>query len=136
MKMEFQEKYNAEKYDIIKSSADELLKAGKHEEALATYKQLLSTSKENEQKISLLANMCACFLMGKDFHGVISTVQKAFKFNPKPSIKLRLLCRRANAYAELGQLFSAQCDLKEALQLDPDNQNLQRDLALLQSKQA
>ena len=135
MQMEFKERENTEQFGVLKASADENLKSGRTEEAISVYKQLLATSKENEQKIALLTNICAGYLILKDFHAVVATVQRAFKLNPKPSVRLRLLCRRANAYAELGQLYSAQCDLKEALTLDPDNQAIRNDLLLLQSKQ-
>jgi tetratricopeptide (TPR) repeat protein len=134
MMLEFRERINFEQFDSLKAQADENLKTGKVEEAMKMYKQLLSTTKENDVKISLLTNLCACYLIGKDYHSVVTAVQKAFKLNPKPSIRLRLLCRRAKAYGELGQLYSAQCDLKEALVLDPGNSNIQSDLALLQAK--
>lgn len=134
LQAELQAKENMEKYEVLKEKADAMLKSGQSEESLQIYKQLLSTSKEKDQKISLLTNICVCYLMAKDFHGVVTTVQRAFKLDPKPSIRLRLLCRRASAYAELGQLYSAQCDLKEALQLDPENENIKNDLFLLQSK--
>ena len=132
--IQLSEKNFAEKYEGLKAEADDMLKTGKSDQALTIYKQLLGNSKDNQQKISLLTNICACNLIENDFHAVVLTVQRAFKLNPKPSVKLRLLCRRAKAYAELGQLYSAQCDLKEALILDPENQTIKNDLALLVSK--
>jgi dyslexia susceptibility 1 candidate gene 1 protein len=132
--LEYKEKYNAEQFDTIKAEADGLLKSGKSDQALSLYKQLLSTNKNPDQKLSLLANACACYLIAKDYHGVVAQVQRAFKLNPKPSVRLRLLCRRAKAYAELGQLYSAECDLKEALTLDPDNETIKNDLKLIQTE--
>lgn len=134
LKSAFIEKQNQEQFDQIKAKADDLLKSSKPSEAQVIYRQLLSTCKDNDMKINLLTNISACQVLSNDFHGVVSTVQRAFKLNPKPSVRLRLFCRRAKAYGELGQLYSSQCDLREALKLDPDNQSIQRDLALLLSK--
>lgn len=128
---EFLEKYHFEQYDSLKAQADEMLKTAKASDALAMYKKLLASSKEDEQKIALLTNISACYLLNKDHQSVVSTVQRVFKLNPKPSVRLRLLCRRAKAYAALGQVYSAQCDLKEALAFDPDNEIIKKDLALL-----
>ena len=131
---DFKEKIHSEQFESIKKQADELLKSGKASEAQGIYRQLLSTCKVTEVKISLLTNISACQLLTKDFHGVVTTVQRAFKLNPKPSVRLRLFCRRGKAYAEMGQLYSAQCDLKEALILDPDNETIRKDLQLLLDK--
>lgn len=130
----FKEKIHLEQFDQIKKQADDLLKGGKASEAQGIYRQLLSTCKDADVKINLLTNISACQLITNDLHGVVNTVQRAFKLNPKPSVRLRLYCRRAKAYAEMGQVYSAQCDLKEALVLDPDNQVIRKDLQILLDK--
>jgi tetratricopeptide (TPR) repeat protein len=135
MQAEFKERINNEQFDSFKAQADEMLKQGKAKEALKIYKQLSGTRTEDETKVNLLTNMCACYLIEKDYQAVVRVVQKALKLTPKPSVRLRLLCRRAKAYGELGQLYSAQCDLKEALVLDPQNTTIQNDLALLKAKE-
>jgi tetratricopeptide (TPR) repeat protein len=134
LRTELLSKQNHLKFDEIKSKADNLLKSSNPSSAQSIYRQLLTTTTDPDLKVSLLTNISACQIMTNDYHGVITTVQRAFKLNPKPSVRLRLYCRRAKAYGELGQIFSAQCDLREALTLDPNNLSIKQDLELLQQK--
>ncbi|CAG9311000.1 unnamed protein product [Blepharisma stoltei] len=123
-------------YENLKQSASDAFKNGNAEEALKLYKEALGLCKKNkEEKASIYTNISACYLLLKNPQDVIITVDKAFKLEPKPSLQLRLHWRRAKAYAEMGQLYSATADLNQALKLDPDNQAIKQDLELIRKSQ-
>jgi len=52
---------------------------------------------------------------------VITLAQRGLKPEVSADIRLRLLSRRAKAYASIGSLQSALVDLREALKIEPEN---------------
>lgn len=124
---------NSKNSAVLKQQADESLRQGHTEEALQLYKDTLALTADKTLKPAVLTNIAACHLLLKQYHDVVATVEKALKCNPAPHLLLRLHWRRAKAYGGLGQLHTAQSDLKKALALDPENPLLLQDFALIQN---
>lgn len=128
------QKTNLVQFHETKSQADSVMKEGKHQEALTLYKKCLKLSHEDTQKAAIYANLSVCHLLMNSPHDVISVCERGLNLNPDLEIRLRLLSRRAKAYGGLGQLHSAEADLKQAIEIQPENVQLKSDLELIRSK--
>jgi len=122
---------NEESAQESKQTGDEFLRKNRPNQALQSYKNALQLSKDTNLRTAVLTNMCACYLMQESYMDVVSTVDRALKMDPKPSLLIRLYWRRAKAYGMLGQVHTAKADLTQALKLDPENPALKKDLHLL-----
>jgi dyslexia susceptibility 1 candidate gene 1 protein len=128
------QKTNQVQFQETKSQADLSLKEGKHEEALSLYKKCLKLCTEDTQKSAIYANLSVCHLLLNSPLDVISVCERGLSLSPEPEVRLRLLTRRAKAYGTLGQLHSAEADLKQAIEIQPENVQLKSDLELIRSR--
>ena len=121
-----------------------MLKDSKFEAALDRYNECLKLLDASEvlEYLAILQNRCVCYLKLQQWDDIVSTAIRSLKIihsqqhrlmsfdnskidrEQKEKLKeyeVRILVRRANAYLNLGQNYSAKGDLEKALQLSPDN---------------
>jgi len=123
----------------LKAEADELFKKGEVERSVEVYTKAL----ENDPGCFMIwSNRAAALLTLKRYQESMDDCSQALMIlDPRNDggetrLALRPLVRRANASVWLGEFEAARHDLKRALKLDPHNEKLKHDLALIDSDKA
>eukprot|EP01017_Pseudomicrothorax_dubius_P038684 TRINITY_DN5841_c0_g1_i1.p1 TRINITY_DN5841_c0_g1~~TRINITY_DN5841_c0_g1_i1.p1 ORF type:complete len:683 (-),score=234.84 TRINITY_DN5841_c0_g1_i1:129-2129(-) len=132
-----------------KGNAVQLLKNGEWAQALPIFDECIKKSAEGEVLgyLALLANKALCHarlqqhdevtatclrgltLIRSNRQRVVSLAKVAKDHDEKlKQHEIRFLVRRAHAYVQLGQAYSAKSDLEEALKLDPSNNEIKADI--------
>ncbi|EGG24822.1 hypothetical protein DFA_03067 [Cavenderia fasciculata] len=76
----------------------------------------------NEEVATYLSNRCACYLQIKDYDRVIEDATEAIDLKPTPTIHIKILSRRAQAYESTEKLNDALNDYKQVLEMDKSHQ--------------
>ncbi|GMH44186.1 hypothetical protein BSKO_12120 [Bryopsis sp. KO-2023] len=124
---------------FLKDKGDSLFQQGNFKGAVNAYSRAIDL---DERQTMCFANRAACYLKMGEQRSCIADCTKALgqleasakEANPGQSEKLskttcRVLCRRATARCEVDDLEEAASDFKEALKYDPDNDEIQDNLA-------
>jgi len=126
-----------------KNEGNELFKKNKVQRALKKYKKAVTIldsesgmsdqekAKAKELKLPLYLNLAACKLHTKEYSEVKENCKKALDID---SNSIKALLRRGKAYIELDEWESAKQDLNQALEVDPKNVDVKKELARLQKK--
>jgi FK506-binding protein 4/5 len=128
-----------------KDDGNELFKAGKFRGAIKKYKKASSfvdnensfTEAEKAQakplRITAHLNTAACNLKLKDYKACIENCDKALKLEVS---NIKALFRKGQALSALDEWRDAELTLNRALEFEPQNKDVQRELQLLKRKVA
>lgn len=128
-----------------KDDGNELFKAGKFKGAIKKYKKSSSfvenensfTEEEKAQakplRVTAHLNTAACNLKLKDYKACIENCDKALKLDAR---NIKALFRKGQALSALDEWRDAELTLNQALEHEPSNKDVQRELALLKRKVA
>ena len=125
---------------FLKDKGDAFFKAGNYRSALSAYSQAVDTEKQAPHPdgtlVRLYANRAACCLKGGDAQSAAEDCTAALhlleseeldtdtgtRWSPEACRKqrLKLLVRRAKAFAEFNELAAAAADLTAAARLSPE----------------
>ncbi|KAL6054443.1 Peptidyl-prolyl cis-trans isomerase fkbp4 [Balamuthia mandrillaris] len=139
---------NEEKLSTCTAMKDEgnaLFRAAKFKRAHKKYKQAASyvesdysfSEEEKQQskplKVACYLNMAACDLKLQDWQNCVKNCKKVLELEP---CNVKALYRRGQALCYLLEWIDSERDLNRALELDPSNKDVQRQLAVLKRKMA
>jgi len=139
--MSTEEKFAA--CEKAKTEGNDLYKDGKHLRAINKYKKASDyvdsdySMEENEKpkaktyKVACLSNTAACHIKLKNWKDVIENSKKVLDLEQD---NLKSLFRRGQAYSALDEWDLASADFNRALELEPQNKEVQKELALLKRK--
>jgi len=90
-------------------------------------------TKEEEETIKQLrifiyGNLSACYLKLSNFKEVIQNSSEALKLNPN---NVKVLYRRSKAHSALKEFDESKLDLESGLKLEPNNEELKRELTMI-----
>lgn len=130
--------------DKLKSKGNELFRKGLIEQAEAVYSEILESlgdlepeedevNKVNAIKLLCHLNLSACFIRLKEFHSAKVNCDDALRMAPK---NVKALFRRAQALCGIGEYDSSIKDIKKAIELDPKDEVLQRELKIIEQRKA
>lgn len=140
--MDTTEKIEASKQK--KEQGNSLFKVGKYQRAAKKYEKAAKyiehdssfSAEEKKQskvlKVSCNLNHAACCLKLKDFKEAVKLCSKVLEFE---SQNVKALYRRAQAYIETADLDLAEFDIKKALEIEPQNREVQLEYKILKQKQ-
>lgn len=126
-----------------KEEGNVLFKAGKYQRASKRYEKAVgfinydsSFNDEEKQQAKLLKISCnlnnaACKLKLKDYKEAVKLCTKVLELDSR---NVKALYRRAQAYIQLVDLDLAEMDIKNALEIDPDNRDVKMENKLLKEK--
>jgi FK506-binding protein 4/5 len=126
-----------------KDEGNELFKAGKFKGAIKKYSKASSfveydhslTEEEKARakplQITAHLNTAACHLKLKDYKACIEKCDKVLKLEAG---NIKALFRKGQALSALDEWRDAELTLKQALEIEPQNKDVQRELALLKRK--
>ena len=80
---------------------------------------------------TLHSNIAAIFLQYNNYESALQNCDKSLKFNP---VSVKALYRRAKARAGMNDFEQAERDLKKALELEPENSALVKEMKVLKAK--
>jgi len=141
--MQTQEKFDS--CEKAKGEGNDLYKVGKYQRALKKYKKAFDyvdsdySMEEGEKpkakafKVACLSNLAACHIKLKNWKDVIENSKKVLDMD-KDNIKA--LYRRGMANSALDEWDLSEADFNRALELEPDNKEVKKELALLKRKRA
>uniref|UniRef100_A0A7S2WBW6 peptidylprolyl isomerase n=1 Tax=Mucochytrium quahogii TaxID=96639 RepID=A0A7S2WBW6_9STRA len=128
----------------LKAKGLEAYKAKDYDEAFEQWEEAVDyvqfagdTATEEEAKayseirLSLYLNMAQCALFKKDYPAVITATGTVLKEAPT---NIKALYRRGVAYSAQANFEAAKTDLKKALQLDPANGPVKKEIQLLKKR--
>lgn len=136
-----------EKIDAAGKKKEEgniLFKSGKYQRAGKKYDKAVDYVSEDEPfgdderklvkalRISCWLNGAACTLKLTDFQEAINLCSKVLEFEFH---NVKALYRRAQAYMEISDFFSAELDIKKALEADPQNRDVRQLQKTLRQRQ-
>lgn len=128
-----------------RAEGNDLYRAGNVAVALRRYNRALECvqseyqmsdddkKKAVEQKISLHLNIAACMMAKKDYKEAIAHCGKALEHDKD---NLKALVRRAKCYNIIDDWDSCQADVDKVLELDAENKDAKKELAILKRKRA
>ncbi|CAD8163326.1 unnamed protein product [Paramecium pentaurelia] len=143
------------KQDVLKLKeiATERLKQQQYSDSLELYNQCLKKLSPQEDLMDFLAvllNRCICCFFLNQFDEIVGSCTRGIKIIQIQQNKIlsfekitkeqkdklqdflvRFYVRRSNAYVKQNQIYHAKCDLQEALKLDPQNEQIKKDLEKL-----
>ncbi|XP_062163498.1 70 kDa peptidyl-prolyl isomerase-like isoform X2 [Alnus glutinosa] len=140
---------NSEKIEAARRKKEEgnlLFKTGKYQQAGKKYDKAADYISEDESfgddeeklakqlRVSCWLNRAACSLKLNDFQGAIKLCSQVLDIE---FYNVKALYRRAQAYMETADFFSAELDIKKALETDPQNREvklIQKNLKHLQAE--
>jgi FK506-binding protein 4/5 len=126
-----------------KEEGNELFRQSKWKRAHKKYKKAAGfieagySMKDEEKaeadplKLVCHLNMAACNLKLKEYKSVLEDCKKALEIEPK---NIKALFRRGQALSALDDWKEAQSTFDKALELEPDNKDVKREIALLKRK--
>lgn len=127
---------NSEKIEAASRKKEEgnlLFKTGKYQQAGKKYEKAADYISEDESfgddeeklakqiRVSCWLNCAACSLKLNDFQGAIKLCSQVLDIEFH---NVKALYRRAQAYMETADFFSAELDIKKALETDPQNREV------------
>jgi len=127
---------NSEKIEAASRKKEEgnlLFKTGKYQQAGKKYEKAADYISEDESfgddeeklakqiRVSCWLNRAACSLKLNDFQGAIKLCSQVLDIEFH---NVKALYRRAQAYMETADFFSAELDIKKALETDPQNREV------------
>ncbi|CAD8091287.1 unnamed protein product [Paramecium sonneborni] len=137
----------------LKEIATERLKQQKYSDSLELYNECLKKLNPQEDLMDFLAvllNRCICCYFLNQFDEIIGSCTRGIKIiqiqqnkilsfekitkeqrDKLQDFQIRFYVRRSNAYVKQNQIYHAKCDLQEALKLDPQNEQIRKDLEKL-----
>lgn len=130
--------------DKLKSKGNELFRKGQIEQAEAVYSEILESlgdlepeedeiSKVNGIKLLCHLNLSACYIRLKEYHNAKINCDDALRLAPK---NVKALFRRAQALCGIGDYDNSIKDIKKAIELEPKDEVLQRELKLIEQRKA
>ncbi|CAA0838652.1 Peptidyl-prolyl cis-trans isomerase FKBP62 [Striga hermonthica] len=118
-------------------------RAGKYQRASKRYEKAISfidydssfSEEEKERakvlKVSCKLNNAACKLKLKSFKETVKLCSEVLEIDGR---NVKALYRRAQAYIDLVELELAEKDIKNALEIDPDNRDVKKEYKILKEK--
>jgi len=85
----------------------------------------------NDMIVQCSNNLAACLLKQEKYEKVVTYCDKVLKIEPRNE---KALFRRGKSHMMLNDVERAEADLKKALELNPEDKVIQRELAILQKK--
>lgn len=145
-----QDKLNTIRFDEYRTQGNEFLKQKKFPNAMEYYDKCLRITRKATtlDNVAIYVNKIACLLSLEKFNQVVAECNDAMrliknyknrhdgKHSPEDikrigQMELRLAVRKGNAQAKLGKASEAIAEYEKALQLDPTNASVKKDLDML-----
>jgi len=133
-KWDYTSEQRIEKAFQFKEEGNIFFKTGDFDNARKKYDMALDYleaekgEKLKECKISCFLNLAAVYIKKKENIKAVESASKALEADPK---NVKALYRRGVAYANFSNFDDAKVDFEDALQLDPENQEIKKELASL-----